>query len=323
MGTIRRSSKLSLDELETVQEVQVGVQTWNEVYIDFLHHCQVRGLRGATIDNYRNEIGRCLGYLKQHDVADKPSTVTKNELETSLVIYMQDLGLNPSTINTRIKCMKVFYTWLKSEKIIKTDHMKKVKLLPYRQPPIESFSREDVKAILNSPNKCTWNGVRDYAILLLLIETGIRARELCEIELQDLQLDKGQVLIRKSKTYLQRYVSITKPTIHALKQWLSVRGQSSYINVFITLSGKSLTPRLLGYTTTKYGQSANVKNVRCSPHTFRHTFAKLFLQNGGDIISLQRLLGHTDITMTRRYVHFTQEDLNDVVGKYSPLNDVW
>ncbi len=317
----RRSIKLTEEELAKVIFKQTQEINFEDALEKFIHHAELRGLRKVTIYNYRTEIGRCLHYLSLYGVVNIVSDVTKYDLE-KLVIHMQEQGISNGSINARLKVMKVFYNWMHEEKLIKKNHMKEIKLLNYNQAPIYSFDPKQIKMMISKCANDTFTGIRDKAVLLILIESGIRSTELCQLRIEEIQLEKGQLLVSKSKTYNSRIVPITKPTIQAIKLWLAIRGYSEHRELFITTGNKPLTPRLLQHIVTKYGKLAGVNEIRCSPHIFRHSFAKFYLQNGGNLFVLQQLMGHYDISITRKYVLFMQEDINKAHEKYSPLKGI-
>jgi integrase/recombinase XerD len=104
-----------------------------------------------------------------------------------------------------------------------------------------------------------------------------------------------------------------------LRKYLMVRGELETPYLFVTLDNTQVSIRAFQDRMAEYGKKAGITNVRCSPHTARHTFAKMYIQNGGDAFSLQRILGHTTIDMTRVYVDLFSSDIKNAHKKVSPI----
>src|SRR5690606_24923411 len=108
-----------------------------------------------------------------------------------------------------------------------------------------------------------------------------------------------------------------------LRKYLAVRGELDTPNLFVTIDNTPLTKRQLQERIAKYGRMAGIKNVRCSPHTFRHTFAKMAVQNGADVFALQAVLGHASLEMVRNYVNLFSSDVFESHKKFSPLEKLF
>lgn len=107
-------------------------------------------------------------------------------------------------------------------------------------------------------------------------------------------------------------------TKHALLNYQARRGNLPTLSLFVTVYGVGVDRYRVRDIIIERGKQAKVGGVRCSPHTFRHTCAVMYLRNGGDVFSLQKLLGHTDLTMTRRYAELSENDVCEKHRKFSP-----
>nr|WP_230116389.1 tyrosine-type recombinase/integrase [Bacillus velezensis] len=147
--------------------------------------------------------------------------------------------------------------------------------------------------------------------MLLLIETGVRVRELTDISVKDIRWEDSQILIN-GKGYKERLVPIQSTVKTRLRKYVQIRGDVPNGALFVTIDNTPLTTRQVQNRLSKYGRMANIKNVRCSPHTFRHTFAKMSVQNGADVFALQAVLGHSSLDMVRNYVNLFSSDVMDL-----------
>ncbi|MCY7585928.1 tyrosine-type recombinase/integrase [Bacillus safensis] len=108
-----------------------------------------------------------------------------------------------------------------------------------------------------------------------------------------------------------------------LRKYVQIRGDVPNEALFVTIDNTPLTIRQVQNRLRKYGRKANIKNVRCSPHTFRHTFAKMSVQNGADVFALQAVLWHTSLDMVRNYVNLFSSDVMDAHKKFSPVEKLF
>ena len=162
-------------------------------------------------------------------------------------------------------------------------------------------------------------GVRDKAILLLLLDTGVRAAELLAITVDQVNPPTGVVTVM-GKGRKERDVCYSDLAAAAVKDYLRRRVGIETPALFVNQYGEPLTYSGLAQLLRRRGQSAKLPPHITHPHAFRHTFATQFLRNGGDVFTLQRLLGHTTLTMTEQYLTLTGEDMAATHRVCSPAN---
>ncbi|MED4840424.1 tyrosine-type recombinase/integrase [Weizmannia sp. CD-2023] len=316
---MRRKNTLTQAEL-----AKVHVNTPREIDFQtalnlFLDDCALRNLREHTLKFYAGEITTFKKILEEQGIDTEPHRITEKVIENNLILYMKEQGLKTVTINTRLRAIRAFFNFLEKKKFISNNPMKDIHLLKDRRHVVETFSKEQLHSLLNAPDMHTFTGVRDYTIMCLLLETGIRANELIGIDLQDVRIHEGEILIKHAKTYRERIVPIQKEMRRILKNYVAIRGIVETQALFITIDGTRLTKRQLQNRIAFYGHRAGLHGVRCSPHTFRHTFAKESVKNGAGIFELQQILGHTSMEMVRVYVNLFSEDVKQQHKKFSPL----
>jgi integrase/recombinase XerD len=185
---------------------------------------------------------------------------------------------------------------------------------------------------------------RDWAIFMLLNDTGMRSSELCGLNILDVRWDRAEVVIRAelAKNRSSRIVPISA-SLGALRKYRSIRGDSTertqalFLSFYGTpvfsggktrggrrllgnaaLSTQALTRTGLYQLVQKWGKLARIEEARCSPHTFRHYFATQYLRQGGNIVTLQRILGHSRLDVTERYLKTSNEDVRLAHAQFSP-----
>jgi len=237
----------------------------------------------------------------------------------------RDQPLSTYTVNCYARSLRVFFSWLFSEGIIATHPFEKVRIPRPTRKIITTFSTAQLQALISVINLSTPVGQRNLAMLLLMLDSGMRVSELCGIELGDLRLEEGIVKVL-GKGNKERLIPIGRQVQKMLWHYINrfrpepVRPQCTLL--FLTDQGYPLHRERVGEVFTRYGILAGIQGVRCSPHTFRHTSAVSFLRNGGDVFSLQRLLGHSSLEMTRRYSEMADIDVQKAHRRASPVDNL-
>lgn len=191
------------------------------------------------------------------------------------------------------------------------------------QEQIRPYSEDEQEAIVRAAQRSR-DPVRDEAIVMLLLDTGVRAAEVCGLLVRDVDLRQGCAVV-KGKGNKRRTVYFDAEAKRALWRYLALREdpepeQPLFIGSRGQRAGEALQPRGLWKLVNRLGKVAGVVAARCSPHTFRHTFAVEFLRAGGNAPSLQRMMGHTNLAMTNRYLALAQADMQQQHRQFSPAN---
>jgi len=214
-----------------------------------------------------------------------------------------------STVRCYAQTLKALFAWLSREedfeRLVSPTLAKRIELPKSDEQILETFTPEQLAAMLAVTADQVF-AVRDRAIVAVLIDCGIRASELCGLMLDSVWLDQDDSYIRvKGKGRKERELSLGRSSRLALRRYITrYRHPASKTeqHVFLGRTGHPLTVSGLEQLITQLGERAHIKGVRCSPHTLRHTFAVQFLLNQGDLYKLSRLMGHTSVKITERYV---------------------
>jgi integrase/recombinase XerD len=231
--------------------------------------------------------------------------------------------LSPRTVHGYARTLRAFFYWLESEEYLEKSPMRKVKMPKVPTVVIKTFSEEQLNRLLSVIDRKTAIGYRDYCIVLTLLDTGIRLSELTGLTLPNLSMERGEFKVM-GKGAKERWVpfgaTLQRVLWKYIHKWRPDPAHPDIQNVFLTVNGTALSGGSVTKLLAVYGRKAGLRGVRCSPHTFRHTFAKTYLMNGGDLFSLQKILGHTSLEMVRIYVNLVDEDVKNQHRKYSPLD---
>ena len=282
----------------------------------FLTDRKISGCSESTLRFYEYVIGKLISYLTS---TNSDSAVAN--LQTHILPFfshLQQQNLSPSTYHTLFRGIRVFTRFLHQEEYVE----KEIRLPKVKQPhtTISPLTPAQMRKVLHSFNCNTYLGLRNYTIVRLFLDTGMRLGELSQLQLTNVNLEDGFVMVH-GKGGRDRYVPIGRQMVKCLWQYMKKRAltdvnSSSYL--FLTQQGRPLTSRAIQLVFKRLHKKIILDGVRLSPHTFRHSFAVAYIENGGDPFSLQRILGHTNQTTTSKYVNMARTNVKYQHSKYSP-----
>ena len=276
---------------------------------EYLLNCQIGGKAKGTLDIYSHVTRLFLEYL-----GDDPE-ITPTRIRGFLLWLSEVRRQNPTTININCRALRTFVRWLAREGYLTDDPMRDIKTpkIPSKFPNV--LSDDELRKMLAIARR----DPRDNAILLLMLDTGVRAAELCVLSLDDLCLGTRTARVL-GKGGEEGTIFFLVVTARALAKWLSVRPEVLF-DYPLLMSAKRkerLTPHGLLEIVQRLARQA-VVNKRVGCHTIRHSFATVYIRNGGDAHTLQHLLGHSTLVMAMRYVDLVGRDLAEAHQRYSPV----
>lgn len=277
----------------------------------FIQHCVAAGLANTTINSYCFALKDYWQWLNRNKV----SVVDKHIIETYFV-YLRGKQYAAATIRDKYAVLHRFYAWCTKEGYYKENPVQIPK--PKVSGRARCFTDEEVLKILTFyKDKSSFTCLRDYTIMCLLFSTGMRRAELLSIT--QVQRDFITVTGKGGKT---RCVPVSATLRQVLDKYIVERNKRAVCpNLIVTNRGTKMTTNGLRAVFTRLARGTGITGKRFSPHTMRHTFATTFLQNGGDIGTLQQILGHSDISTTAVYLHWNDETTKKINDKVNPLNN--
>lgn len=230
-------------------------------------------------------------------------------------------GLSSHTIHGHVRTLKVFSGWLHEASFTNTNRLSKLKRPRLSKPMIDILSEEEIEKIFDVINPDCILGARMYATILLLLDTGIRATELCTLTLDNTHLDKDYIKVA-GKGNKERIVPFGPTCRKALLRYVTtwrpyMDGDGLEDHLFVSADGGQLTYGALQQALKRLGKKAGVPRLRA--HLFRHTFAVRYLINGGDLMTLRLMLGHTSIQVTQVYLHLADSHVQIQHHRFSPV----
>jgi integrase/recombinase XerD len=282
-----------------------------EAVESFLGRGQARNLSHHTLRFYRVRLDAFTRYLEEQGLRVSPAEVTPALVREFLAAEAE--RVSALTASHSFITLRALFRFLVREEVIEANPMDRVERPRVARKVVETFSTEQVEALLAACNGRSFSGIRLRAVILTLLDCGLRVSELCGITLEDVSWDEGTLKVM-GKGRKERVVPFGEAARQALMAYVAKRGNiPGQGALFVTCYGDPMSRHEAHRLLAAAGRKAGLTGVRCSPHTFRHTCAVMFLRNGGDAFSLQKLLGHSDLAMTRRYAELAQAD---VVAKH-------
>jgi integrase len=260
-------------------------ETWDDLEA-FLLEKAASGLSAATVADYRMRLSRPLGAL-----GPRPS---REEAMKWLVGWKERTSPAPSHYRFILMLLRAYL------RFVGIDLGLKLPRLPRRHPKVLSDSQ--VAGLLAQPVRSTWHGCRDYALMCLLLDTGLRASEAVGARWGD--LDEGNLRVR-GKGGHERVVGLGRRTLGALEEWAALGGGAKG-RIFVRRDGVGFTRTALGQVVRGYARQAG---FHAHPHMLRRTFATGWCKAGGNVFALQALLGHNTLEQVGEYVSLAQADL--------------
>jgi len=288
-----------------------------DMFLDYLVvEC---GLSENTIAAYRSDLERFIGYLRKYRVRH-PREVNVERLADYL-IDLKDEGLAVSSISRALVAIRMFFRFLWSEGKIKTDCTSLIEAPRLFHALPDFLSIQQVECLLEAPEAETTLGLRDRAMLELLYATGARISEVCNLKVDDINLEFGYARCF-GKGRKERVVPVGRKAIAAIRRYLEAgrpRLLKNRTSEFLLLSrtGRRLDRHSAWRRVERAARRAGLPG-KCYPHMLRHSFATHLLERGADLRVVQELLGHVSITTTQIYTHTNKARLRAIHRKFHP-----
>ncbi|MCA1677552.1 MAG: site-specific integrase [Actinobacteria bacterium] len=268
-----------------------------------------------TIAAYRDTFRLLLCFAREQ-TGKQPFELDLDDLDAPLIgAFLNHLehnrGNSPRTRNARLGAIHSFYRFAALEHPEHAATIARVMAIPtkrYERNTVSYLDLDEIKALLAAPDRSTWLGRRDHALLLLMIQTGVRVSELVGLRVRDAQLGTGPHIKITGKGRKKRATTLTGETVKVLRQWLKERKGNPDDPLFPTRPGQSLSRYTVGALLSKHAASAaascpSLTAKRVTPHTLRHTNAMLLRAKDVDIATIALWLGHESTETTHIYEH--------------------
>ncbi|HVT01549.1 MAG TPA: tyrosine-type recombinase/integrase [Patescibacteria group bacterium] len=275
----------------------IKVRDASQKFKDFL---KSKNKASATILAYGKDIDQLISFLEDLK-REHVHEVTSDDIQ-SFLVHMQGKGYTPKSVSRKLNSTRTFYRFLKVNEYITDDPSLIVKHPKYELNPPRVLSPLEYRALRDSAS----SDPRIYAIIEVLLQTGIRIGELANLRSEDLK--DNELSIRPYEGHPARVVPLNKRSREALKRYLAARPTTSDDHLFVTKTGKPFLVRNIRDAIERYFRKAGIENAKIND--LRHTFVAHHLKNGVSIVYLSKVLGHKRLSSTERYLQYLKEVKN-------------
>jgi len=287
----------------------------------YLGACEVEGKSPRTIRGYRETLRRFAEIVASHELPPDVETFTVQDVYAYLAA-LRERNISRAYQHRLHREVKTFFSWCKRLDVISDNVFARVPIVKLEQQIIQPFSPDEIRALLGAINLRRRPGIRNYALVLFLLDTGVRASECVSVRLDDVDWEHGRVRVLHGKGQKQRWVGLGEDAQRALQTYIgTVRGSEEGPLFLSTKSGLGIRSLVLNTLLRRLGAVAGVAKVH--PHRFRHTFATWAIRSQAREIDVQSLLGHSSLTMVQRYARtYSSEQAVLAHGQFSPVGQL-
>jgi len=294
---------------------------WDKLLNDFKNYLKIeRNLSINTIESYLFDVKKLVNFLKSSKIKIKPEELT----ETIAKEFIYDLSkkVKSPTQARIISGLRRFYDYLILEDIIVTNPIQNIETPKIGINLPVTLTIQEIDNIISSIKLTSKTGVRNIAIVELLYSCGLRVSELINLKISDLFFKESLIKVT-GKGNKERFVPISTQAqlyinnyIKDIRCYKKIK-KNFEDTLFLNERGTSLSRVMIFIILKELSISSNIKK-KIGPHTFRHSFATHLIENGADLITIQNMLGHENITTTERYLHVNKKHLIDSMMKFHP-----
>jgi site-specific recombinase XerD len=292
---------------------------------------QERAASPRTIESYRDTFRLLIGFA-QRSLKKPPTKLTFGDLDAPFVLqflgYLEkERGNSPRSRNVRLAAIHSFFHYVALQEPCAAAVAQRVLAIQSKRcskKPVDFLTRTESNALLDAPDQNTWPGRRDRILLLVALQTGLRASELIGLRCQDIVLDTGAHVRCTGKGRKTRCIPLRNEVVAALRRWLKERNGQPTDAVFPNARGQSLSRDGIEYILSQHLSTAkakcpSLKTKRVSAHVLRHTTAMNLLQSGVDRSVIALWLGHESMDTTQIYLHANLELKESALAKTTPF----
>ncbi|MBT6447346.1 MAG: tyrosine recombinase [Flavobacteriaceae bacterium] len=294
---------------------------WDVALDNFKNYLKIeRNLSINTIESYLFDVKKLINFLKKNKIEKNPNELTSKI--TKEFIYNISKKVKPPTQARIISGIRRFFDYLILENLIEKNPMDNIESPKLGTNLPNTLTIEEIDKIISTIKLGSKTGLRNVAIIELLYSCGLRVSELINLKISDLFFKESLIKVT-GKGNKERFVPISKQSQIYINNYLqNVRSYQKIKKgfedtLFLNERGTILSRVMIFLILKKLKNASNIKK-KIGPHTLRHSFATHLIENGADLITIQKMMGHESITTTERYLHVNKKHLIDSMIKFHP-----
>lgn len=287
-----------------------------EAFEMFIRKCKIKNLTDLSISSYQKKM---VHFYEFTDKNQPITTITSDTVDDYILWLRENTQANDITINSYLRSVRAFLYYCMECNYIPSF---KISLIKAEKKIKETYTDEELMRLLQKPdiNNCSFSCYKTWVFENYLLGTGNRISTALDIHIGDINFQSGTITLRKTKNRKQQIIPLSHTLADILQEYLQIRGGDAEDYLFCNEYGDKALERTYQQLVRRYNIKRNVNKTSC--HIFRHTFAKQWILAGGDMFRLQKILGHSDLTVTKEYVNMFGQDLQMDFEKFNPLDNL-
>ena len=288
--------------------------TFEEGCNKYLENCRQRNLREGTINHYKQSYKQFYKFFKP----DMPVEKIDAKMYKDFVLYLKANLHNDVSINSYLRDLITTLHFFMNEGYIPHFKMQAIKV---DKSQIETYTEAELKLLLKKPNikKCNFTEYESWVMTNFLFSTGVRQRSLMHIKVKDVDFDNNVVYVSVTKSRKPLIVPLNHTMVNILSEYLKYRKYKTTDDyLFCNSFGQQLVKSTCYTMLYDYNKRRGVEKTGI--HRYRHTFAKQWIINGGNVVSLSKLLGHSSLDITQNYINLLVSDIANQVDEFNVLD---
>lgn len=292
-----------------------------QAFDEFIMEKEAKNLSQDTLRNYKQSYELFMAFNELG--SDTPTDEISISNFHKWINAMKHNGVKPASINHYLRDCRAFFYWCMDDNRQYITPAFKISMIEGQEEQIKLFTDKEIAALLEKPRKkdsfADW---RSWAIVNWVLGTGNRAATICEVKLGDIDFNCKEIALKHTKNKRAQIIPLSPALENALKEYIRIwrRYANDDAWLFPNVGEEKLTTNALRHSFSRYCEDRGVEKTNI--HGLRHNFAKGWIKNNGNMFALQKILGHSTLEMTKRYVKLFSDDIKEDYDKYSPLDTI-
>lgn len=288
--------------------------TFKEGFDEYMDNCKARNLRQGTINHYNDSIKTIYKFIDGDTLIKNMNVDTVNKF---IIDCKDKLDINDVTLHTYTRDLKTLMYYFMRCDYIPTF---KITLTKVDRKAVETYTDLELKKLLVKPDlkKCSFTEYKSWVLINFMLSTGVRLNSFINIKIKDLDFDNEVVYVNVTKSRKALIIPLNRTIVKILREYLRIRQHESDEDyLFCSAYGKQMNKKSVSGNLQKYNNDRGI--TRTGIHRYRHTFAKKWILAGGSVVTLQKILGHSSLSITECYINMLVEDLKKDIDKFNIL----
>lgn len=293
----------------------------SQAFEEFLQEKEAKNLSEATLRNYKQSYNLFMEFNELDE------DTTTDGLAQSMIykwINSQKLdGVKPTSINHYLRDLRTFFYWCMDADRRYINPPFKIQMIEAQEEQLKLFTDEELELLLEKPRKNdTFVDWRMWCIVNWVLGTGNRAATICDVKISDINFAHKEITLAHTKNKKAQTIPLSSSLETVVKEYIRMWRKDAPVGayLFCNIGEDKLTTNALRHSFSRYCDSRGVEKTNI--HGLRHNFAKGWVRNNGNMFALQKILGHSSLDMTRKYVKMFSEDIKEDFDKFSPLDSI-